>query len=177
MKPEDGGGHRYISISKEEDQTFSVLLSKALDVYFTCYGKNSFNESRHEVTSKIEDATGTEVDLLDDIPSYLNERGLFPSKTCFVFKTGVSDKCDLDTNTNESDDDNNSVETEPFPSMIANVGRKRKICPDCGFTYFQVCVRCKQDAAFAASLAADQLDIQGNCQSEQLNQESDNKYH
>lgn len=176
VKQAEGGGSRFIALN-QENQTFEHLLTKSLDVYFGVCGKNCFNEDRLEVTAKLEDVTGTTVNLRDSIPDYLKERGLFPSKTWFVLRTSLNDNgpelenfFDYDYN----DDCMSLSDSEPITA--AGPALKRKICDTCSGTYFRFCIRCKQDKEFEQSLQKDSqknsFDSEGGSTSEEPSNEN-----
>jgi len=85
VAPKDGGGSRFITLDVP-NPTFQDLLNRSFDVYFID-GENFYGERKENVNVKMLDITERAVVPHVKVFDYLQKRGLYPSKTFFIFQT------------------------------------------------------------------------------------------
>ena len=157
VSPKEGGGSRFITFQEHDrSPTFQDLLKRSFDIYFLDR-ENYYGERKENVNITMLDITERNVELDEKILDYLQKRGLYSSKTWFIFKTTnavneikeeqvyeqVLVKDESDTAIDLSSDSDSS----PI---------KRKICHICAKTYYVTCINCSQNREFSESLANDQ---------------------
>ena len=157
VRQAEGGGNRFVSFPSGENPTFYDLLEKAIVLYFSNNGLNNYGELSCEVFSTLLDSSETELDLTDSVTEFLQNKGLFPSKTWFYLKTSPKTDDSMETVCDENilnaHKDENIFNTPAFT--------KRKICTVCCKTYCgDTCLACEQDQAYEQSLKLDQLQYQ-----------------
>ena len=246
VKPDFGGGARFILYEAAEDPTFHNLMLKCQKLYFPDDYNLHFDMKVDDCLCRMLSASQHRMHLDNTVRKYLKDNHLLPSKTFFIFETH-----DLSYELNDTDDEeklppfkkeiipitstacsgpssthngsvssaNSVVETKatststvvssavltnpiastsvtpilpsippaipltpinpiatttivtpavvnrpPARTLLTGTG-ERKVCPVCSCSFIDFCLRCKQDAEFAESLAADQgrnNDIHGN---------------
>ena len=162
VKQCNGGGNRFISFEKDDDQTFHMLLQKALSVYYSDpSNENHFGEDVIDANPKIFDCAENEVFLSDNIPDYLKKKGFIASRTFFVLVT---------TGNANKQEEIFSEDEEFLEAPVACNRKKRKICNICSNTYINYCLRCMQDEEFKLS---QNLDIEKDKEKNNNNNDDD----
>ena len=165
ISPKEGGGSRFIRFPNKPP-TFQELLDRSFEVFFID-GQNYFGEKLENVNIEIFDITENHVDLDQSVSEYLSKRGLYPSKTWFIFKTSPKVKKEIQ----ESEKKEPKLKKESFPTVLSisdsddssetsidssfSNSLKRKVCQVCSKTYFTTCLNCKQNREFEKSLERD----------------------
>lgn len=148
VKPCNGGGQRFATFQSDENPVFHDVIEKGKK-YFFDGGSNFFGEKLDDVLCKILDSSGNKVNSMDDVRTYLQENGLFPSKTFFIFQTVRLDISD-------SDSDSEFMPSVFTSSTASTSNGQRKICKDCGGTVLLYCLKCKQNKEYEEALVLDQ---------------------
>ena len=125
VKPSDGGGSRFINISREEDPLFEEIMKKGLNMYFPGM-KDTPDVSLFDYNQK-------ELNVNEKVRDYLLERGLYASRTWFFLTTGVQSIQER-TFAEPLDKAKPESEEDEFPQPLK---RRRKVpspkveCPIC----------------------------------------------
>ena len=113
ISPKEGGGSRFIPFPNKPP-TFQELLDRSFEVFFID-GQNYFGEKLENVNIEIFDITENHVDLDQSVSEYLSKRGLYPSKTWFIFKTSPKVKKEIQ----ESEKKEPKLKKESFPTVLS----------------------------------------------------------
>jgi len=145
VSPKEGGDSRFITFNENDPSpTFQELMNSCFNIYFID-GENFYGEREGNVNIELLEITERTIKGDEKVSEYLHKRGLYHSKTWFIFKTTNVTKEIKEEPVNVKDENGTEiVVSSDDDNNLPNLPLKRKICNVCSKTYFVTCVNCKQ---------------------------------
>ena len=141
VKASEGGGTRFLEVKQNEPISFQEMQTRAVELFFDEHGCNYFLEHHSQCDFVLCSPTGVQIESDKNFWDYLEEKGLYISKTYLILKSQdsdfqVEDSFLEDTPPKEELNGKSSLNEpqEDIQNMDAEVDFSQQICPGCSCT-------------------------------------------